>query len=86
MKLMELLTEEQQHLITEVYTVSDQDAVRLSIIIESYQQSLEQYHIAVREYSENSRQAQSAKTKLEQYTGLYNRFVTEMDRYHVGEK
>lgn len=86
MKLMELLTEEQQHLITECYTVKDQDAVRLSIIHESYEQSLEQYQMAVREYSENSRQALVAKTKLEQYTSLYNDFVAEMDRYHVSKK
>jgi hypothetical protein len=76
---MELLVEEQRHLITECYTIRNQDAVRLSIIHESYQQSLEQYRTAVLEYSENSRQAMSAKTKLEQYIQLYNDFVTEMD-------
>jgi hypothetical protein len=86
MKLMELLTEEQQHLITEVYTVTGQDAVRFQIIHESYEQAHRDYENSVTEHTINSRQAQNYKTKLEQYITLYNDFVVEMDKHYGNKK
>lgn len=79
---MELLTREQQHLITEDYVIEDQDAVRFQIVHESYVEALREYNRAVSEYSENSRQAQNFKNKLERYTRLYQDFVQEMDSHY----
>ena len=85
MKLMELLVEEQQHMITENYCLDSGDCVRLSIIQESYTRALNDYQQAVSEYSRNSRQAQVAESKLDTYTRLYVDFVAEMDQ-HYGNK
>jgi len=86
MKLMELLVEEQQHMIVECYTLNSIDAARLSIIQESYVNSVEQYRQAVVEYSENSRQYHVAKEKMDRYTTLYHDFVTEMDQHYGNKK
>lgn len=86
MKLMELLVEEQQHMITEDYCLDSGDCVRLSIIQESYTCALNDYQRAVLEYSRNSRQAQIAESKLTTYTKLYVDFVTEMDQHYHSKK
>jgi hypothetical protein len=86
MKLMEVLTREQGHLITESYTLDSSDGVRLSIIQESYDRSLIEYRRSVSEYSKNSRQAHVAESKLQKYTELYNNFVVEMDQYYGKNK
>ena len=86
MKLMELLVEEQQHMITENYCLDSGDCVRLSIIQESYTRALNDYQQAVSEYSRNSRQAQVAESKLDTYTPLYVDFVEEMDQHYGNKK
>ena len=86
MKLMELLVEEQQHMITEDYRLDSGDCVRLSIIQESYTDALNDYQQAVSLYSRNSRQAQIAESKLAAYTKLYVDFVEEMDQHYGSTK
>ena len=83
---MELLTDEQQHLVTECYSLDSGDSVRLSIIQESYSRSSNEYTDAVREYGNDSRQATVARDKLTRYVNLYNNFVQEMDLHHATKK
>lgn len=86
MKLMELLVEEQGHLITEDYNLDSSDGLRFSIIHESYIQAQQDYSAAVSKYSKNSRQAQVAESKLATYTKLYIDFVAEMDQHYGSTK
>lgn len=83
---MELLIEEQDHLITESYNLDSGDALRFSIVHESFIDAHKNYQRTIAEYSENSRQAQVAESKLKAYTKLYNDFVTEMDNHYLVEK
>ena len=83
---MELLTDEQQHRITECYKLDNSDSVRLSIIQESYSRSSSEYANAVREHGKQSRQATVAGDKLTAFTDLYNNFVQEMDLHHATKK
>lgn len=86
MKLMEVLTKEQGHLITESYTLDSGDSVRFAIIQESYDSALAEYHRALVEYTKYSRQTQVAESKLQKYTELYNNFVQEMDQHYGKNK
>lgn len=86
MKLMEVLTREQGHLITESYALDSADSVRLAIIQESYDRALAEYRRAVSEYTKYSRQAQVAESKLQKYTELYSNFVHEMDEHYGKNK
>jgi hypothetical protein len=83
---MELLTDEQQHLITECYNLDSGDSVRLSIIQESYVSSIDEYTRAVSDHGKHSRQAVVANNKLTTFTNLYNDFVAEMDKHYGNKK
>jgi hypothetical protein len=80
MKLMELLVEEQSHLITENYCIGSTDATRFAILQESYDLALSNYREASDKYGADSRSAATARERLDQYTQLYHDLVAEFDR------